>query len=116
MTTIIKLVVTLLILTAAFQFARASMSNYQFEDDLHQALQFASSASDEELITQVVTLAADYGLKLEAENVEVGIRGDERTITVHYKADVAFVPGVFSRPIAFNPTATIRLLAAPARR
>ena len=115
MTTIIKLVIAGVILTAAVQFGRASISNYQFEDDLQQALQFSPNASDEELTTQFVTLAADYGLRVEAENVELSTRGDERTATIRYSANVAFVPGLFSRPIAFAPSAKVRLLNAPRR-
>jgi hypothetical protein len=115
MSTIIKLVIAGLILTAAVQFGRASMSNYQFEDELQQALQFSPNATDEELTTQIVTLAADHGLRVEAENVELSMRGDERSATIRYSADVAFVPGLFSRPIAFAPTATVRLLRAPRR-
>jgi hypothetical protein len=115
MATIIKLLIAGLILTAAVQFGRASLSNYQFEDALQQALQFSPNASDKELTTQIVTLAADHGLEIEADNVELSIRGDERTATVRYSANVGFVPGVFSRPIAFAPTATVRLLRAPRR-
>jgi hypothetical protein len=115
MSTIIKLVLAGLILTAAVQFGRASLSNYQFEDELQQALQFSPNASDAELTTQIVTLAADYGLQVEAENVELSLRGDERTATVRYAANVGFVPGIFSRPIAFAPSATVRLLRAPRR-
>ena len=115
MTTIIKLVLAFALLTAAFQGARATMSNYQFQDDVEQALLFAPGASDAEVIEKVVSLAAEYGLPVSAEDVTISQRAADRMVDINYTADVAFIPGLINQPIKFNPHASVRLLT-PQRR
>lgn len=110
MTTIIKLVLALALLTAAFQGARATMSNYQFEDAVEQALLFAPNASDAEITQQVVGLAADYDLPVEADGVAVSQHGADRVVDITYTTEVAFIPGIITRPITFHPSASVRLL------
>ncbi len=115
MTTIIKLVLALALLTAAFQGARAMMSNYQFEDAVEQALLFAPNASDAEVTQQVMTLAADYGLPVAAEDITVNQRGADRIVDVSYTTDVPFIPGIITQPLTFHPSASVRLLTQPRR-
>lgn len=110
MTTIIKLVLALALLTAAFQGARATMSNYQFEDAVEQALLFAPSSSDAEVTQQVLTLAEEYGLPVQAEDITISQRASDRIVDISYTADVAFIPGLITQPIKFNPSASVRLL------
>lgn len=111
MTTIIKLVLALALLTAAFQGARAAMANYQFEDAVEQALLFAPNASEAEVTQQVLNLAEEYGLPIEADNVTISQRASDRVVEVSYSMDVAFIPGIITQPITFNPSASVRLLA-----
>ena len=115
MATIIKLVLVVAILTAAFQGSRALLSNYQFEDDIQQALQFSPGASDAELIDRIVGLANDYGLPVAADDVTLSERGTDRVVTVTYTTDVAFIPGLVTRPITFNLSVSVRMLRAPRR-
>lgn len=110
MTTIIKLVLAFALLTAAFQGARATMSNYQFEDAVEQALLFAPNASDAELTQQVLSLAAEYGLPVEADDITLSERASDRIVDVNYTMDVAFIPGIITQPVTFNPSASVRLL------
>ena len=110
MKTIIKLVLVFALLTAAFQGTRAAMSNYQFEDDVEQALLFSPNASEAEMIQQVVSLAEEYGLPVEADDVTVQERASDRIVTITYTTDVAFLPGIITRPITFHPTASARML------
>jgi len=116
MTTIIKLVLALALLTAAFQGARATMSNYQFEDAVEQALLFAPSSSDAEVTQQVLTLAEEYGLPVQAEDITISQRASDRIVDISYTADVAFIPGIITQPIKFNPSASVRLLTQQRRR
>ena len=116
MTTIIKLVLALALLTAAFQGARATMSNYQFEDAVKQALLFAPNASDAEVTEKVVTLAEEYGLPVSAEDVTISQRAADRMVDISYTTDVAFIPGIITQPITFSPHASVRLLTPPRRR
>ncbi len=116
MTTIIKLVLALALLTAAFQGARATMSNYQFEDAVEQALLFAPNASDAEVTQQVLALAEEYGLPVQAEDITISQRASDRIVDISYSADVAFIPGIITQPIKFNPSASVRLLTQQRRR
>ena len=115
MTTIIKLVLALALLTAAFQGARATMSNYQFEDAVEQTLLFAPNASDAEVTEKVVTLAEEYGLPVSAEDVTISQRAADRMVDISYTTEVAFIPGIITQPITFSPHASVRLLT-PQRR
>jgi len=110
MTTIIKLVLAFALLTAAFQGARATLSNYQFEDAVEQALLFAPDATDDEWTQQVLTLAAENGLPVEAEDITISVRASDRIVDISYTMDVAFIPGLITQPITFNPSASVRLL------
>lgn len=116
MTTIIKLVLALALLTAAFQGGRAIMSNYQFEDAVEQALLFAPNSSDAEVTQQVLTLAEEYGLPVQAEDITISQRASDRIVDISYTADVAFIPGIITQPIKFNPSASVRLLTQQRRR
>lgn len=110
MTTIIKLVLAFALLTAAFQGARATMSNYQFEDAVEQALLFAPDSTDAEVTQQVLTLAAENGLPVEAEDITISVLASDRIVEITYTMDVAFIPGLITQPITFNPSASVRLL------
>lgn len=115
MTTIIKLVLALALLTAAFQGARATMSNYQFEDEVEQALLFSPNASDAEVIEKVLALADDYGLPIEAEDITISQRASDRIVDVTYTTDVAFIPGIITQPVKFAPSASVRMLTQQRR-
>lgn len=110
MTTIIKLILTVALLTAAFQGARAMMSNYQFEDAVEQALLFAPNASEAEVVEKVVALAYEHDLPVTADDISVTERASERVVNITYTADVAFIPGIVTQPIKFNPSASVRIL------
>ena len=116
MKTIIKLVIALALLTAAFQGSRALVSNYQFEDAVEQALLFAPNSTDPEMTQQVLGLAEEYGLPVEADDITISQRASDRIVDISYSVDVAFIPGVVTQPIKFNPSASVRLLTPPRRR
>jgi hypothetical protein len=116
MTTIIKLVLALALLTAAFQGARATMSNYQFEDAVEQALLFAPNSTDAEVVQQVLTLAEEYDLPVEADNIVISERASDRIVDITYTTNVAFIPGVVTQPITFTPSASVRMLTPQRRR
>lgn len=116
MTTIIKLVLALALLTAAFQGARATMSNYQFEDEVEQFLLFAPNSTDDEVVQKVVALAEEYGLPVEADNVTISERASDRIVDITYTADVAFIPGIITQPVKFAPSASVRMLTQQRRR
>jgi hypothetical protein len=109
MTTLIKLVIVGLILTATFQGTRAALSNYQFEDDVEQALLFAPNSTDEEMVQKVLSLAEEYGLPVAADNIAISQRSSDRIIDITYTTDVAFIPGLITQPVKFAPSASVRV-------
>ncbi len=115
MTTIIKLVVVIALLTAAFQGSRAMMSNYQFEDAVEQALLFAPNASDAEVVEKVLALANEYGLPVEADNIAIRELAADRIVDVTYTTPVPFIPGLITQPLTFKPSASVRMLTPPRR-
>ena len=86
------------------------VSNYQFEDAVEQILLFEPDATDAELVEEVVSLAAEYGLVVAADAVTVHQRAADRMIDITYTTDVAFIPGLITRPVTFKPSASARLL------
>ena len=115
MTTIIKLVLVAALLTAAFQASRVILSNYQFEDEVEQALLFAPNTSDAEVVEKVMSLAREYDLPVEEENITISQRASDRIVNVTYTTPVPFLPGMVTQPITFNPSASVRLLTPPRR-
>ena len=115
MTTIIKIVVVLLLLTAAVQGGRAALAKYQFEDAVQQAVLFSPNATDAEVEKDVLALAYEHGLPIEAENITIRMLGADRIVETTYTADVGFIPGFFSYPMTFNTSSSVRLLVKPRR-
>lgn len=115
MKTIIKLVVTLVILTACFQASRYYFNNFQFEDAAQQRLLFETRASDAEVVGIVMKLAEEYQLPLQEENVSVRMVGQDRVVDMEYTETVPLVPGVFSYPWTFTPRTSTRLLSGIGR-
>jgi len=118
MKTIIKLVVTLVILTACFQAGRYYFNNFQFEDAAQQRLLFETRASDAEVVNIVLKLAGEYQLPLTDENISVRTIGQDRVVEMEYTENVPLIPGVFTYPWKFTPKTSTRMLSGisgPAR-
>jgi hypothetical protein len=109
MTTIIKLVIVAALLTAAFQGSRVILSNYQFEDDVEQAMLFAPNSSDAELVKKVLALAVEYDLPIEADDITISDRASDRIVDITYTTNVAFIPGIITQPVTFSPSASVRV-------
>jgi len=110
MTTIIKIVIALALLTAVAQAGLVAVTNYQFEDGVHEVLLFAPRASDAEIIEQVLSLAKSHGINVVPENIKVRQVGADLHVDVTYDADVPLLPGIYSRIWTFNPTTSIRMM------
>lgn len=115
MKTIIKIVITLVILTACFQAARYYFNNFQFEDAAQQRLLFETKASDSEVVNILVKLAAEYQLPLQEENISIRMQGQDRVVEMEYTEDVPLIPGVFTYPWKFTPRTSTRMLSGISR-
>lgn len=115
MKTIIKIVITVVILTACFQAARYYFNNFQFEDAAQQRLLFETRASDAEVSNLMMKLAGEYQLPLREENISIRMIGQDRVVEMEYTETVPLIPGVFSYPWKFTPKTSTRMLSGISR-
>jgi len=115
MKTIIKIVLALVVLTAAAQAGMASLTNYQFQDAIHESLLFDPRASEAEIIEMVVKLGSEHGLSVEAGNVTVREVGSDLIVSATYTREVNLLPGFYAREWTFNPSTSTRFLTKSRR-
>jgi len=116
MKTFIKILIGLLVLTAAFNASRAAFNNYSFEDAVHEALLFNPNAADPEIVKAVMKLANDYDIPLDAGSIQITSRGNDLIVNITYTDSVMLIPGVFEREWTFHPSTSTRLLGKGGRR
>ena len=116
MTTIIKIVVTLVLLTCCFQAARYSMNNFQFEDAVQQRLLFDTRASEADVVKTVLAIAQEYSIVLKEDDISVRMVGQDRVVDMPYTVQVDLLPGMFEYPWTFTPKASTRMLTGIAPR
>ena len=116
MKTIIKLIVALLIITASFNAGRAAVSNYQFEDAVHEGLLFDVRASDADIVEMIMKLANPYDIPLKPDDIHIRQVGQEVQVEMTYTKNVVFVPGVFKRDWTFTPSTSTRILTGVRRQ
>jgi hypothetical protein len=110
MKTIIKIVITLVVLTACFQAARYALNNFQFEDAVQQRLLFDTKASDAEVVTTVLRIAREYSIVIEEDDVDVQMVGMDRVVDMPYTVTIPLLPGIWDYPWRFTPKASTRML------
>jgi hypothetical protein len=109
MRTLLKLTVAALIVHATWRVGAAYWDHYQFEDAVKETAQFAERATPEAIEQQVLGLAADQGIPLDAAAVEV--TRATRTITVDgaYVREIEVLPR-YVRPWDFTFHVTVYTL------
>jgi hypothetical protein len=115
MKTIIKIVVTLFILTACFNASRVAINNYAFEDAVHEGLLFDQRATDAQIVDMVMKLAKDYIIPMDAENIKIRQVGQDVIVDMSYTVNVELVPGILQRPWTFNPSTSTKMLVGGRR-
>jgi hypothetical protein len=110
MATIIKIVLTLLVLTCCFQAARYALNNFQFEDAVQQRLLFDTRATDTEVVKTVMAIAQEYAITLKVDDISIQMIGQDRVVDMPYTVTVDLLPGIFEYPWTFTPKASTRLL------
>ena len=111
MKTLIKIVLTLAVLTCCFQAARYAMNNYQFEDAVQQRLLFDTRASDTEVVATVMRIAREYSIVLKEDDISVQMVGQDRIVDMPYTVTIPLLPGIWEYPWEFTPKASTRLIA-----
>ena len=110
MKTIIKIVVSLFLLTAMFNAGRSAFNNYAFEDAVHEGLLFEPNASDEKIVDMVMKLARDYDVPLDPNDIQIHSKGSDLLVNMAYTDTVVLVPGILQRDWTFEPSTSTRLL------
>jgi len=116
MRTIIKIVIALFVLTAAFNAGRAAFNNYSFEDAVHEGLLFDPNASEADITDMVMKLAREYDIPLETGAIQIQSKGQDLVVNMSYTQNVVLVPGIFQRDWTFEPSTSTRLLGKGKRR
>lgn len=123
MTTIIKLVVAALILNAVAHASMAAYKSYTFEDAVHEALLFAPSAPDADILERIGGLADEQEVPLETTKINITRTPNEVRVQMSYVENINLIPGIYTKAWTFNPSSSARILAgvsipskAPRRR
>jgi hypothetical protein len=88
-----KLAVFLLLANALYQTAPVWMHHYQFKDAVKEMALFSKDTTDSAVVGRVMTLAEQYKIPLEREQVVVQRGNDRLTIDASYIQTVRVVPG-----------------------
>lgn len=115
MTTIIKILAAVLVLTACFNASRAALNNYQFEDAVHEGLVFDVRASDAQIVDMITKIAGPYDIPIAAEDIHIRQIGQEVQVNMSYTRKVVLVPGIFERDWTFTPSTSMRILTGSRR-
>jgi hypothetical protein len=116
MKTIIKIVIALLVTVGCINIGRALMTEYQFEDRVHEALLFDPRMTDSEIVETVMKLANEYEIPMNPGDVHVRQSGPDVHVEMTYTTDIVVIPGVFSREWTFTPQTSTRLLVGQRRQ
>ncbi|MEO7157036.1 MAG: hypothetical protein ABI039_05720 [Vicinamibacterales bacterium] len=115
MKTIIKIVVALMFVSAAFNAARAALFSYQFQDAVHDQLVFNPRGTDAEIIDGIMKIANEMGVPIKEENITIRPVGLDLNVDMSYTTNVVLVPGVFSREWTFTPNTSTRMMTVRPR-
>lgn len=93
MSTIIKLLITALVLNACFQGGRSAWGYYQFQDSVQQAVLFSTTQTAEQLKARIANIASEQHKTLDPETFSVAFQGTQARIKASYTDEVPVVPG-----------------------
>ncbi len=110
MTSIIKIALALVLMTATVQGGRAALKHYTFVDTLQEALLFGGSLNEAQIAEKVMELAADREIPLDPDRLTVTREPFLITIDAPYTDTVNVLPGFYSRAWDFDTSVAVRLL------
>ena len=115
MKTVIKIAISAVIILACFNVGSALMDEYRFEDRVHDALLFDARMTDAEITKMVLESAAEFEIPITANDIDIKMVGQDIRVDMSYTTDVPIIPGVFSYPWTFTPSASTRILVGKRR-
>lgn len=101
MQTLIKLLIAGLVINAAGRGAMASWHYFQLKDAAQQTVVFGAGSSPDEITNAIVQRAAELGIPLQPEMVEVTRDGPRTVATATYTQLVPFLP-IYEHPVTFS--------------
>jgi hypothetical protein len=101
MKTIIKLVIAVAILNAAYRVGMAEAGYYQLKDASQQLVTFGAQASVGDIQNQLLQKAAELDVPVSADDVEVLKDGLHTTATLSYTQPVEVFPN-YTYPLDFQ--------------
>jgi hypothetical protein len=115
MKAILKIVIALAVLVACVNGGRAALTNYQFEDSVHQALLFNPRATDADIVEMVMKAGGEYEVPIEPAGITIRRSGPEVRVEMSYTRNIVLVPGVFASDWTFPSSASTRFLPGAGR-
>ena len=113
--TVIKIAISLAIIVGCFNVGRALLTEYQFEDKVHDALLFDPRMSEKEIVDTVMQIAADFEIPITPGDISSRMQGPDVHVDMSYTTDVVILPGIFSKSWTFTPSASTRILVGNRR-
>ena len=113
MTTLIKIVLALVLITATVRAGMAALAHYQFTDAVQQAMLFAPNASDAQLVQSVLKMAQQHEVPITQDDVTLRHRGTDIVVEFSYSKSITLIPGVYTRSWTFSPSVSVRSLRLP---
>ena len=115
MKTLIKIVLSLVVLTACFNAGRVALNNFAFEDAVHEGLLFDQRANDSEIVDMIMKLADEYLIPIDPKDISIRQVGQDVIVDMTYTTNVVLVPGVIQRDWTFSPSTSTRMLTGGRR-
>ena len=116
MKTVIKILIVVVIMVACFNVGRALLSEYQFEDAVHDALLFDPRMTDVEITKMVMENAEKFNIDMAADDVQISQQGPDVHVDMSYTTTIVIIPGVFSKEWVFTPSTSTRILLGNRRK
>jgi hypothetical protein len=114
MKTVLKLVIAVAILNAAFRGGDSAWRYYQLKDAAERSLLFGSSSTSQQLHTQIMERAMELLVPLDSQDLRVYWKTGRRTAEASYTQQVEFFPG-YRYPVPFSFSVdTVAVGTAPA--
>jgi hypothetical protein len=90
--TVIKLLIALAVLNAAFRGGLAAWSHFELKDAAQQLILFGSNVPTAQISYLILDKAVELDVPLEAENVDVSRKGNRTVVYASYTKPVEFFP------------------------
>jgi hypothetical protein len=110
MKTLVKLLLAALVINGCIQGGLSAWRQFQFKDSVEQEARFGNNKTTSELQRRLMALAAEQGLSLQPEYVQVERRGEFTYVGLTYTDTVPLVPRVYTHKRDLNITMTVSSL------